>query len=63
MIDIYNFLDLYATGDDIEIYDFETESIVYKGNPYEAMHEYGDCEVKSFDIESNGKLIINTSIE
>ncbi len=62
MIDIYTFLELYTTGDDVEIYDFETEDTVFFGDPYEAIQEFGDYEVESFDIESNGKLIINTAI-
>lgn len=63
MIDIYNFLYLYTTGEDIEIYDFRTEKIIFAGDPGEAMDEYGDYEVESFDIEPNGKLIVNTMID
>lgn len=63
MIDIYDFLELYTTCDDIEIYDFLTESIVFSGDPTDAKHEFGEYTVESFDIEANGKLIINTSID
>lgn len=63
MIDIYNFLYLYTTCEDIEIYDFKTGKIIFAGDPREAMDEYGDYEVESFDIEPNGKLIVNTEID
>lgn len=64
MIDVYNFLYLYATENEIEIYDCESESTVFEGYPgdYE-VHEFDDYEVQSFDIESNGLLIINIAID
>ena len=63
MIDIYTFLELYATGDDVELYDCEREEVVFSGDPCDAMQEFGEYEVLSFDIESNGKLVINTETE
>lgn len=63
MIDIYTFLELYTTGDDVELYDCEREEVVFSGDPWDAMQEFGDYEVLSFDIESNGKLVINTETE
>lgn len=62
MIDIYTFLDLYATCDDIEIYDFKTETVVFSGDSIDAKYEFGEYEVESFDID-NGKLIVNTEID
>ena len=65
MLTIYDFLPLYATEDDVQIYDFSSEEIVFAGDPSEAMDRYGDCEVESFDVDpkaTKGTLIINTEI-
>lgn len=65
MLTIYDFLTLYATEDDVQIYDFSSEEIVFTGDPSEAMDRYGDCEVESFDVDpkaTKGTLIINTEI-
>ena len=62
MVDIYTFLNLYTTCDDIEVYDFKTETVVFSGDPTDAKYDFGNYEVESFDID-NGKLIVNTEID
>lgn len=60
MINVYDFLQLYTTDDEIEIFDLESLSTVYKGYKDDIDDEkLEDLEVQSFDIERNGKLIVN----
>lgn len=60
MISVYDFLQLYTTDDEIEIFDLESLSTVYKGYKDDIDDEkLEDLEVQSFDIERNGKLIVN----
>ena len=62
-MNVYDFLDYYNDCGDVEVWDFNSEKTVCKGDMHEVMWEYGDYEVESFDITSRGVLIINISIE
>lgn len=63
MITVYDFLELYTTGDRIEIFDLETLETVYKGFPDEAqLGEFSDFTVQSFDVEQNGLVVINIDL-
>jgi len=59
MITVYNFLQLYTTDDEIEIYDLVTEQAIFHGYKDDLDYDIEELEVMSFDIESNGLIIIN----
>lgn len=64
MITLYDFLQLYTTDDEIEIFDLDSLETVYKG--YKDDIDDDDLEwatVESFDIERNGKLIVNVDMD
>lgn len=66
---VYDFINL-MTDDSVEIaiYDFTTETEIFKGEARDAMYEdYSYCEVQSFDIDTMSKrgifLILNVETE
>ena len=59
MINVYDFLELYTTDDEIEVYDLATEETIFRGYKDDLDYNTEELEVMSFDIESNGLLIIN----
>jgi hypothetical protein len=63
MISVEEFLELYATDDRVEIYDFDTEKTIFGGYKEEVDFNIGSLDVMSFDIEVNGLLIINVSAD
>lgn len=63
MINVYEFLQLYTTDDEIEIFDLESLETVYKGYKDDIDDDgLENLEVQSFDIELTGKLIVNVDM-
>lgn len=63
MITLYDFLELYTTDDEIDIYDLASEAVVFRGYKDEVDEMIHDCEVMSFDVEANRKLIVNIDMD
>ena len=64
MINVYDFLQLYTTDDEIEIFDLDSLETVYKGYKDDIDNEGLEAlDVQSFDIELNGKLIVNVDCD
>ena len=63
MISVYDFLQLYTTDDEIEVYDLLTEQAIFHGYKDDIDYDIEELEVMSFDIEADKLLIVNVDYE
>lgn len=61
---VYDFLNLAIDdGEEVRIYDFTAEEEVFCGSARDAMFDFGEYEVMSFDIDRNAEAILCLNIE